>query len=183
MAFRYSGRAAVHNKRRPVLKLLTYSRMQEQPPARRSQFAVHARPHRTNISPNKKGNKRRHAPRQPAGGNPRSDKKNGNHRGVRNNTPNPENTQHACRLPRALHHHRPLCCGQGLFDAMLQAGAERRVEGPWSFDLYLVSKKDSGWGTCGEYRILKLRTIPKRNTVPHTQYYSQFFLSAQPFPK
>ena len=53
-----------------MITLRTPRRMQKQPPARRGHFAVHARPNRTNISPHRKGNRKRQDPREPPGGIP-----------------------------------------------------------------------------------------------------------------
>lgn len=87
----------------------------------------------------------------------------------------------ACR-PRRLVSDR-LAVAKAEFDAMLRDGTARRAEGPWSSPLQLVSKMESGWRPCGDYRPLNARTIPDRYPVPHIQDYSRRLSGCTAFSK
>jgi len=116
---------------------------------------------------------------------PELTKPRGIHREVRRNTNHHIRTMPgmpvACS-PRRLPPDR-LAVAKAEFDAMLRDGTARRAEGPWSSALHLVSKKNSGWRRCGDYRALNARTIPDRYPVPNIQDYSHRLFGCTTFSK
>ena len=116
--------------------------------------------------PQRKGHRRRHAPRQSPGGITGADKTNWepSRSTSQHNTTHHIRTTHGppvARAPRRLAPDR-LAVVKAEFYLMLRDSTARRAEGPWSSALHLVPKKDSGWSPCGHYRTLNARTIPYR---------------------
>ena len=107
------------------------------------------------------------------------------HREVQHNTAHHIHTTPgplvACR-PHLVASDR-LAVAKARFDVMLRDGTARCAEGPWLSPLHLVSKKDSGWRPCGDYRALNARTIPDRYPVPHIQEYSHRLSGCTTFSK
>ena len=58
------------------------------------------------------------------------------------------------------------------FDAMEAMGVVRQSNSPWSSPLHVVTKADSSWHPCGDYRRLNDVTTPDRYPVPHIQDFS-----------
>ena len=184
MALRDSERGTTYHRGGPALPLWTPRRLQEQPPPSRGHIIVHARPHRTTISPQCESHRRRHATRRPPGGIPGADQASREPpRG-----PAQHNTSHrttlgppeACRARSLAPDH--LVIAKAEFDSMLRDGTARCAEGPWSSALHLVPK-DSDWRPSGDYRALNTQTIPDRYPVPHLQDYSNCLSGCTTFSK
>ena len=115
LAFRDSGRGPTHHRGGPALPLWTPCRLQEQLPPQRGHITVHARSHRTTISPQCENHRWRHATRQPPGGIPGADQTSRKPpRGLaQHNTSHPHHNQPTCSLPPTPPGTRLFGCYQG----------------------------------------------------------------------
>ena len=53
------------------------------------------------------------------------------------------------------------------FEEMPRIGTTRCSYSPWASPLYLVQKKEDGWGPCGDYGVLNAWTVPDQYPVRH----------------
>ena len=59
-----------------------------------------------------------------------------------------------------------LAAAKANFAKLDAAGIVRRLSGPWSSPLHIVTKKDGSFRMCGDYRRLNIVTTPDRYSIP-----------------
>lgn len=82
--------------------------------------------------------------------------------------------------PRRLAPNR-LTIAKREFRKMMELGIARPSRSCWSAPLHLVSKRNSEWRPCGDYRALNARTIPDCYPVRYIQYFAQTLESKKIF--
>jgi hypothetical protein len=65
---------------------------------------------------------------------------------------------------------------------MLRNGTAQHSDSPWASPLYLVPKKEDGWGPCGDYCALNARTDPDQYPVQHIADFAQKLAGRRVFP-